>query len=118
MWIAETIDLNNHDSVVKFIKNQSDKIKKLEEENEQLKEQLKIYKNDGLETLNDLERVYENNKKALSNIEQLDKENRELKKQMNRLYNYFMDWHSDEMGGNQFSEMWDIVKECEEWEKR
>lgn len=51
----------------------------LEKENEQLKQQLKIYKNDGLETLNDLERAYENNKKALNNIEQLDKENKELK---------------------------------------
>ena len=38
MWIAETIDLDNHDSVVKFMKNQSDKIKKLEKENEQLKQ--------------------------------------------------------------------------------
>lgn len=41
MWIAETIDLDNHDSVVKFMKNQSDKIKKLEKENEQLKQELK-----------------------------------------------------------------------------
>lgn len=37
MWIAETIDLNDHDSVVKFMKNQSDKIKKLEKENKELK---------------------------------------------------------------------------------
>ena len=40
MWIAETIDLDNHDSVVKFMKNQSDKIKKLQKENEQLKQQI------------------------------------------------------------------------------
>lgn len=37
MWIAETIDLDNHDLVIEFMKNQSDKIKKLEKENEQLK---------------------------------------------------------------------------------
>ncbi len=47
-----------------------------------------------------------------------EKENEELKKQMNRLYNYFMDWHSDEMEGNQFSEMWDMVKESERWEEK
>lgn len=40
MWIVETIDLDNHDSVIKFMKNQSDKIKKLEKENEQLKQLL------------------------------------------------------------------------------
>ena len=40
MWIAETIDLDNHDSVVKFMKDQSDKIKKLEKENEQLKKRI------------------------------------------------------------------------------
>ena len=45
------------------------------------------------------------------------KENEELKKQMQRLYNYFEDWHEDEMGGNQFSEMWDIVKEDKKWER-
>lgn len=44
MWIAETIDLDNHDSVVKFMKNQSDKIKKLEKENEQLKQDIENLK--------------------------------------------------------------------------
>lgn len=39
MWIAETIDLDNHDLVIKFMRNQSDKIKKLEKENKQLKQQ-------------------------------------------------------------------------------
>lgn len=51
----------------------------LYEENEQLKIQLKIHKTDALETLNDLERAYENNKKALRNIEQLRGENKELR---------------------------------------
>lgn len=37
MWIAETIDLDDHDSVVRFMKNQSDRIKKLEKENKHLK---------------------------------------------------------------------------------
>ena len=57
----------------------------LEKENEQLKQQLKIYKSDGLETLNDLERAYENNAKALSNIERLEEEIRELKKENEQL---------------------------------
>lgn len=47
---------------------------------------------------------------------QLEKENKELRKRMNRLYHYFKDYLSDEMGGNQFSEMWDMVEESEEWE--
>lgn len=47
---------------------------------------------------------------------QLEKENKELRKRMNRLYHYFMDYLSDEMDGNQFSEMWDMVEESEEWE--
>ncbi len=37
MIVGEIIDLDNHNEIVKFMKNQSDKIKKLEEENEQLK---------------------------------------------------------------------------------
>ena len=48
----------------------------------------------------------------------LNEENEELKKQMQRLYNYFEDWHEDEMGGSQFSEMWDNVKESKKWEKK
>lgn len=46
----------------------------------------------------------------------LNEENEQLKKQMQRLYNYFVDWHGDIMGANQFSEMWDYVKEDEDWE--
>lgn len=53
----------------------------------------------------------------IKEINELVEENNELKKQMNRLYNYFWDWHSDEMGGNQFSEMWDGVKESERWDE-
>lgn len=63
-------------------------VKKITEilgENELIKKQLKIYKNDGLETLNDLERAYENNKKALNNIEQLYKENDKLKSRIEDL---------------------------------
>jgi uncharacterized protein YeeX (DUF496 family) len=37
-------------------------------------------------------------------------------KQLERLYNYFQDYLKDEMSGNAFSEMWDFVKEDEEWE--
>lgn len=54
--------------------------------------------------------------KLVDLLNEQDMEIQLLKKQMMRLYNYFMDWHSDEMGGNQFSEMWDMVKESEYWE--
>lgn len=37
-------------------------------------------------------------------------------KQLERLYNYFQDYLKDEMSGNAFSEMWDFVKEDEDWE--
>lgn len=37
-------------------------------------------------------------------------------KQLERLYNYFQYYLKDEMSGNAFSEMWDFVKEDEEWE--
>lgn len=53
-------------------------LNELHKENEILKQQLKIYKKDGLETLKDLERAYKNNKKALNNIERLEKENKRL----------------------------------------
>lgn len=49
-------------------------------------------------------------------LNELAEENEQLKKQMQRLYNYFVDWHEDIMGANQFSEMWDNVKEDEDWE--
>lgn len=84
------------------------KIKKLEKENQELKQQL-----DSLQTKKNLSSIRTHKK-----ITGLMEENKQLKKQMNRLYNYFMDWHSDEMDGNQFSEMWNIVKESEKWEKR
>ena len=41
MWITETIDLDDHDSIVKFMKKQSNKIKELENENEQFKQLLR-----------------------------------------------------------------------------
>ena len=37
-------------------------------------------------------------------------------KQLERLYNYFQYYLKDEMSSNAFSEMWDFVKEDEEWE--
>jgi hypothetical protein len=55
-------------------------------------------------------------KSLMELLNELSEENEQLKKQMNRLYNYFVDWHGDIMGANQFSEMWDDVKEDEDWE--
>lgn len=49
MWIAETIDLDDHDSVVRFMKKQSDKIKELEKENEELKHSIKCLEADKME---------------------------------------------------------------------
>lgn len=45
----------------------------------------------------------------------LYKENKKLKQQLNRLYNYFEDWYSDMTSANDFSEIWDNVKEDERW---
>ncbi len=64
MWIAETIDLDNHDSVVKFMKNQSDKIEKLEKENKKLKEEnMELKKENKIlyKQINYLKRVIYNN---------------------------------------------------------
>lgn len=57
MWIAETIDLDNHDSVVKFMRNQSDKIKKLEKENEQLKQQIKDLRIGVLDSIHEADEI-------------------------------------------------------------
>ena len=46
---------------------------------EQLNKKLHIYKSDGLETLNDLQRCYENAKKATKTIDALYEENEQLK---------------------------------------
>lgn len=52
----------------------------------------------------------------LCRLNKQDQKVKELNKKMNRLYNYFQDYLSDEMDGNQFSEMWDFVADDEEWE--
>ena len=49
----------------------------------------------------------------LDEIEQLKKENHGLKLRMSRVYYYFMDYLSDEMNSNSFSEMWDFVVESD-----
>ena len=46
---------------------------------------------------------------------ELWKENEELKQQLNRLYNYFEDWHKYDMEASGFSEMWDAVKNSEKY---
>lgn len=43
-------------------------------------------------------------------------ENEQLKQQMQRLYNYFADWFDDRVPPNDFSEMWDFVKDDEKWD--
>lgn len=54
-------------------------------------------------------------KTVCSLLNSLSEENGLLRQQQQRLYNYFMDYLEDEMSGNAFSEMWDIVKEDESW---
>ena len=63
------------------------------------KKQHSLYLNEVVDLLNEQQ----------ATIEQKDK-------QLERLYNYFQDYLKDEMSGNAFSEMWDFVKEDEEWE--
>ena len=56
-----------------------DKLNGLNDENEQLNKKLRIYKSDGLETLEKLQRCYENSKKAMKTIDALYEENEQLK---------------------------------------
>ena len=60
-------------------KIKKEKEQSLLKENEQLKKKLQIYKSDGLETLNDLQRCQENIEKCVEKIEALEKENNQLK---------------------------------------
>ena len=94
--LAYGLSKENPEDVIKLLDRQYEEIQKLDE---WLTEKSMDYNRLSLE------------------YEELVAENKELKKQMNRLYNYFWDWHSDEMGGNQFSEMWDGVKESEKWDE-
>lgn len=48
-------------------------------------------------------------------IKHLKEENEQLRQQQQRLYNYFRDYLEDEMSAENFSEMWDNVKEDERW---
>ena len=58
----------------------------LNDENEQLEKRLQIYKSDGLETLEKLQRCYENSKKAMKTIDALDEENEQLKQEIEILH--------------------------------
>lgn len=49
------------------------------DENEQLEKRLQIYKSDGLEKVERLQRCYNNSKKAMKTIDALDEENEQLK---------------------------------------
>ena len=49
----------------------------------------------------------------LTENEQLKKENHGLKLRMSKVYYYFMDYLSDEMNSDSFSEMWDFVVESD-----
>ena len=57
------------------------------EENEQLNKKLQIYKFDGLETLNDLQRCYENAKKSMKRVDVLEEENEQLKQFQEDVFN-------------------------------
>ena len=58
----------------------------LVDENEQLEKRLQIYKSDGLETVERLQRCYNNSKKAMKTIDALDEENEQLKQQLNKVF--------------------------------
>ena len=67
----------------------------------------------------DLHSMSENSEKnvklCINKMNELAEENEQLKQQLNRLYNYFEDWYSDMTSENDFSEIWDDVKEDERW---
>ena len=67
------------------------------------------------EILRDLEATIFDKKLLQKEKEGLYEENRQLKQQLNRLYNYFEDWYRDMTSANDFSEIWDNVKEDERW---
>ena len=66
-----------------------------------------------MDLLNDLS---DENNHLQKNIKEIKNENNIINKKMNRLYNYFQDYLSDEIGCNQFSEMWDFVAEDTSWD--
>ena len=88
----------------------ANELNRLNEENEQLKQEMGDLGTVHAEEINKIEDDFD------EELLKLEKENGQLKKQMQRLYNYFVDWHGDIMGANQFSEMWDDVKEDEDWD--
>ncbi|MBP5421676.1 MAG: hypothetical protein J6Y78_04440 [Paludibacteraceae bacterium] len=88
-------DLANVESFV-------ERLNKLAEENEQLKQQLAI--------LRDFRNFI--TEKNVSN----EKKRKKLQLQMLRLYNYFENYFEDTMNPNAFSEMWDNVKDDERWD--
>lgn len=49
-------------------------------------------------------------------LNELHEENEQLKQEMQRLYNYFADWFEEIVPQSDFSEIWDGVKEDEEWD--
>ena len=59
--------------------------------------------------------MYIDNEDCCEKLNELAYENEQLKKQLNRLYNYFEDWYSEMTSANDFSEIWDNVKEDEQW---
>ena len=84
---------------------------------ESAEETLNIYDNEGIDDYyhcgND-----ERDVKALCKLlNEKDKENKRMKIQMQRLDHYFRDYREDEMNADNFSEMWDLVKEDERWDK-
>ena len=72
-----------------------------------------------LQWLNDLDSENEAIKYSLGaymiDLENYKAENKRLKQEINRLYNYFEDWYRDMTSANDFSEIWDNVKEDERW---
>ena len=75
-----------------------------------------------IEANNEIDELKRENKKLNEScvrygfeVGRLEDENEQLKQQLNRLYNYFEDWYSDMTSENDFSEIWDDVKEDERW---
>lgn len=55
-------------------------------------------------------------KEVVEYLNNLHEEKEEMQKKMNRLYNYFEDFFSEEMGNDDFAEQWEFVADDEKWD--
>lgn len=93
--ICEKLNEQNEELIEYCNFSLHDLLDKKNKEIEQLKQKLQIYKSDGMETLNDLQKARDNNKKALKSIEKITEENNKTKyeKQLDFIVNLLFTIH-------------------------